>query len=445
MGHPGRRFDDLQRLSRDRRKPRFPGGGTFGSDAFLRFSYGASNETSASCGADIFLIVGSGPVVVDGLSNQALDPDADPVSFDLTDRFLDPDDEVLTYSVTASDSAVLDATVDGATLTITPLQEGSPVDVVVSAEDYDGNTASFTFAVVVGDENDEPIVVNPIPDQPLGASDPPLLTDPNLDPLTYTVTPAAGSEAVFAATLTDDLLQIDGLSVGGPFDLAVTAEDPSGATATMTFAVVVFETNTPPALVLGFPNLRLALGQPLTFDVAKHVVDPDSLTGGALTYEASTGDPATVTVAVSGSALTLTPQNPGAAEASVNASDRVGASAGAAFTVTVGSGDGVTPIANSDRARTVADTSVVIDVLDNDTDPNGDGTDFMQIRSQPANGTATLITQDGITQDGITQVEYQPSAGFTGTDTFAYRYLDQANNWSNDAPVEVTVEAGPEG
>ncbi len=391
------------------------------------------------------------PVVAAPIPDWTLDAAGPPINIDLTQVFSDPEGDSVTYARTAEagSEGVFDATLSGATLTITPQSIGGPFQVQVVAQDDRGRTATDSFLVTVVTSGNEPPVIAPIPgpiaDQAIrvGTSASFELnlrfTDPDLDPLTYTVTPEASSEAVFAATLTDDLLQIDGLSAGGPFDLTVTAEDPFGATATMTFAVVVFETNTPPALVLDLPDLQLALGQPLTFDVAKHFADPDSLTGEPLTYQASTGDPSVVTAAVAGSALTLTPQDMGSGSASVSAFDVVGANTGAAFTVSVGSGDGVTPIANEDRARTIADAAVVIDILDNDTDPNGDGLDIMQIRAQPVNGTATFITQDG-----ITQVEYQSNAGFKGTDTFTYRYRDQANNWSNDATVEVIVEPGPD-
>ena len=188
------------------------------SSPFLRFGYSTSDGTSRSCGADAYLIVGSGPVVVDNISNQALDANADPVRFELGGRFLDPDDAVLTYSVTSSNPAVLDASISGTTLTITPLQEGPPVDVVVRAEDPDGNVGSLTFAVVVGDDNEPPILVNPIPDQTITVGDPPLtidltqvFEDPEGDPLTYGLTVVDG-DGVLNASIDSGTLTVTPLA-----------------------------------------------------------------------------------------------------------------------------------------------------------------------------------------------------------------------------------------
>ncbi len=54
-------------------------------------------------------------------------------------------------------------------------------------------------------------------------------------------------------------------------------------------------------------------------------------------------------------------------------------------------------------------------MLANDTDSNGD-TLTAVILTGPANGTVTLLA------DGL--FTYKPNTGFSGTDTFTYRVLD---------------------
>jgi hypothetical protein len=88
------------------------------------------------------------------------------------------------------------------------------------------------------------------------------------------------------------------------------------------------------------------------------------------------------------------------------------------------------PVALDDTASTAPGTAVVVDVLANDTDGNGDPLLVVGL-TQPANGLATVVTGG---------VEYIPEAGFTGTNTFTYRASDGTLE-SNTATVTVTVAA----
>lgn len=73
------------------------------------------------------------------------------------------------------------------------------------------------------------------------------------------------------------------------------------------------------------------------------------------------------------------------------------------------------PAAVDDNASTPQDTSVGINVLANDNDPDGDLLDVVSV-SQPASGSAVINTDDTIT--------YTPDVGFSGTDTFDYEITD---------------------
>jgi len=76
------------------------------------------------------------------------------------------------------------------------------------------------------------------------------------------------------------------------------------------------------------------------------------------------------------------------------------------------------------------DTPVVISVMGNDSDPDGDEIHVDFINRQPANGTVT-INPDGT-------VTYTPNPGFTGTDTFTY-ILEDDNGGRDEATVTVHV------
>ncbi|MFQ3787927.1 Ig-like domain-containing protein [Halomonas sp. A29] len=88
------------------------------------------------------------------------------------------------------------------------------------------------------------------------------------------------------------------------------------------------------------------------------------------------------------------------------------------------------PVANDDSASTTQGTAVEIDVLANDSDPDGDPLTVIGF-TQPANGSVTLSPNGNLT--------YTPMPGFVGDDTFTYSAWDGALE-SDPASVHVTVE-----
>lgn len=96
------------------------------------------------------------------------------------------------------------------------------------------------------------------------------------------------------------------------------------------------------------------------------------------------------------------------------------------------------PTANDDTANTPQNTPVTINVLANDSDPDGD-TLTVSVETPPANGSATVNPDKTIT--------YTPDTGFTGEDTFTYKICgDEGCDISSDtATVTVTVAGGGNG
>ena len=95
------------------------------------------------------------------------------------------------------------------------------------------------------------------------------------------------------------------------------------------------------------------------------------------------------------------------------------------------------PTANDDFAETSSGTAVPVDVLGNDTDPDGnDQIDpaTVAVVSAAANGTTAVDPATG-------QITYTPAGGFVGTDTFRYTVTDKAGAVS--APGNVTVVVNP--
>ncbi|WKZ21454.1 MAG: Ig-like domain-containing protein [Candidatus Brocadiaceae baterium WH-1] len=93
------------------------------------------------------------------------------------------------------------------------------------------------------------------------------------------------------------------------------------------------------------------------------------------------------------------------------------------------------PVANNDAAITSKDMPVNINVIANDTDPDGTiDPATVVIASNPSNGTA-VPNSDGT-------VTYTPDTGFVGADSFTYTVQDNEGAISNEATVTVTVVSG---
>ncbi|HSN72849.1 MAG TPA: Ig-like domain-containing protein, partial [Steroidobacteraceae bacterium] len=93
------------------------------------------------------------------------------------------------------------------------------------------------------------------------------------------------------------------------------------------------------------------------------------------------------------------------------------------------------PVANDDAAQTRSGPTggfpVSIDVLANDSDPDGDPLQYVNlIYSEPANGT---ITRQGL-------LIYTPNAGFVGQDSFSYE-IDDGDGATDSAFVTIDVTA----
>jgi hypothetical protein len=93
------------------------------------------------------------------------------------------------------------------------------------------------------------------------------------------------------------------------------------------------------------------------------------------------------------------------------------------------------PSAQSDSASTQPDGSVTIDVLGNDSDPDGDALSVTSVGA----GTAAQHGTTVLNADGT--VTYTPDAGYKGNDSFSYSISD-GNGGEASAQVDVSVADG---
>ncbi len=85
------------------------------------------------------------------------------------------------------------------------------------------------------------------------------------------------------------------------------------------------------------------------------------------------------------------------------------------------------PVANNDTATTEQETPVIVNVLANDEDVDGDALELMST-SEPLNGSVSISNGE---------VVYTPNSGFTGDDSFTYIVSDGL--LSSSAEVTITV------
>jgi hypothetical protein len=87
------------------------------------------------------------------------------------------------------------------------------------------------------------------------------------------------------------------------------------------------------------------------------------------------------------------------------------------------------PSAGGDSASTTIDTSVTVDVLANDSDPDGDTLSVSNL-ADPPNGS--------VVNNGDGTVTYTPDAGFFGEDSFTYEACDP-DGLCDQATVTITI------
>lgn len=170
-------------------------------------------------------------------------------------------------------------------------------------------------------------------------------------------------------------------------------------------------------------------GAVITINALSNDTDPenDTLTVTGNT-QASNG-----TVTRSGNTFTYTPRSgfSGADSFSYTISDGKGNSATGTVNITVGAApvDNKAPIAVNDTISTTMGVPVLVNLLANDSDPNGDKI-ALKTLSNPKNGKLYRMNDS--------YIFYFPNAGFVGKDSFTYTITDSKGATST-ASVAITV------
>ncbi len=350
--------------------------------------------------------------------------------------FSDVDNAALTYSATGLPAGLsINATTGAITGTIdrSASQGGTAgvYSIVVTARDSAGLSTTQTFSWTV--TNPAPTAANntasttedtPIPSINVLGND----SDPDGDPLT--VTSASAPNGTVTINADGTLRYTPNANFNGTDTITYSISDGQGGTATATVTVTVGAVNDAPTAVGTLPpraNLDAATG--VNVPTASGFTDVDNAT---LTYSAS-GLPAGLTINAATGVITGTIDRSasqggtaGVYSVVVTATDAGGLTATQRFNWTI---TNPVPIAVNDTATTNEDTPVLIPVLPNDSDPDGDPLTVISVAASV--GTATVVGN---------QVRYVPPANFSGTATITYTISD---GQGGTATATITVTVNP--
>ena len=145
--------------------------------------------------------------------------------------------------------------------------------------------------------------------------------------------------------------------------------------------------NQAPAAMGSIPAQTVTAGEVVSLDVASYFSDPD---GDALTYSASTSNPAVASPTVSGSTLTIAGVSDGSAAVTVTATDPGGLTATHNVSVTVERPNTAPTVSGTISAQVVeAGEEVSLNLADYFSDPDGDALTF----SARSSNTGVATTQ----------------------------------------------------
>jgi VCBS repeat-containing protein len=386
--------------------------------------------------------------------------DSDIVNLDMSGYFADADGDTLSYTATGLPGGLTISGTGRITGTIyASASQGGPTadgrySVTVTVADGNGGTTSRTFTMnvtnpppiarddAVTTNEDTPVTFNVITgaDTTSGAGG--VDSDPDGDALEV-VSASAGNGTVIV-NADGSLTYRPNANFNGTDRITYVISDGNGGTAQATVVVSVGAENDAPVGV-AVPNSTRNDSDQVSFNASANFTDAD---GDTLTFGA-TGlppglsiDPATGVVSGTIDHSASGPTGIKDYIIAITARDGNGGVTTLTFTYTIVN---VAPVVGSDTANAVEDTSVDIDVLANDTAPDGDSIDVIRVENialtlggpavDVANGRVSLVAGP----DGPV-LRFVPTENYNGRTTFGYTVQDENGGISN-ATVTVNVAA----
>ena len=423
-----------------------PLAGFFGTETF---TYTISDGNGGSDTATVTVTVNEvneDPVITEGATYDAgsMDEDGSPTAFTpFTLNATDGDGDSLSWSI-QSQGTFGTASITGSNpsnsmgITYAPNANMNGADsFVVRVSDGRGGTDDITVSITVNAQNDDPDAVDDIfsvDEQSSNNILTPLANDTDSpdsgETLTITAvgTPNNGGSVTNNGT---DLTYTPLMSFMGTEVFTYTISDGNGGSDTATISVSVDDVNFPPVITQGTSTSVTMSedGSPTAFSLTLNATDPD---GDTITWTVqSQGSHGTAAASGTGTSksISYTPvaDYNGSDSFVVQVSDGLGGTDTITVNVTITPvNDAPTAVDDSQSAQ--PETAVVINVLNNDSDPENDTL------------TITAVTQGSkgsVSHNGST-VTYTGNAGEAGSDSFTYTISD-GNGGSDTATVNIQL------
>lgn len=254
-------------------------------------------------------------------------------------------------------------------------------------------------------------------------------SDPQGDPLTLTEATVPAEQGT-VEIVENELLFTPAPDFNGPCTITYFIEDPDGNSAEGSVSVEVTPVNDDP--VAADDTDTTPAGTPITVDLLSNDsdVDGDTLTVSTATVPAEQG----ALVNNDDGSATFSPADgfTGPATISYAISDGNGGADSATHVIDVTPVILAPPVANDDVETTIEDTSVIVNLLGNDTDADNalDELIISDLQIDPEEGT--------VTDNGDGTVRFTPAANFNGDARITYTLTDPAGAF-DDAQAVVTV------
>ena len=383
--------------------------------------------------ADTASLAEDGIAVINVLANDTTGPDADETL------------SVASVTQPAHGTAALIASgADAGKVSYAPHADYVGDDVFTyTITDGNGGEAVASVAVSVADVNDAPQARG---DAATTAEDSSatidvLANDVDVDGdaivVTAVGTPANGAVALLEGEVNAGRLRYTpNANFVGQDTVSYTIADGRGGAATAVVSITVSAVNDDPLAAADTASIAEDAGAAVINVLGNDSSAPDA--GEALTVTAVTqpahGSAAIVATGADAGRVSYTPHTDyvGQDTFSYTIADGNGGTATATVAVSVTSVNDA-PIARADAVTIAEDSAVTIDVLVNDSDVDDDAVTITVVGT-PANGTATLVTEEPATN----RVRYTPNPDFAGHDSFSYTIGD-GHGGTATATVGVTV------
>ncbi len=389
------------------------------------FTYKANDSRKDSNVATVSFVISPTNDAPSAAADEATTEEDTPVRIDVLANDSDPDGDALTVDV-ASTPANGRVSNLGGSVQYAPNPDYSGVDnFTYTASDGHGGTAVATVTITVTPVNDAPVAQN---DSASTNEDVPvtvliLANDRDVDgdalAIQSVTQPMQGAVAIDGSaavyTPSENFNGIDAFTY--------TVTDGRGGTATATVTITVAPVNDPPLA----QNDSASTDEDVAVTVSVLANDSD-VDGDALAIQSVT-QPGHGVVTSDGSLATYAPSRDwnGIDTFTYTVVDEHGGTATGTVTVTVAPVNDA-PVAQNDSASTDEDVAVMIAVLGNDSDSDGDVLAIQSV-SAPTRGAVEIAGS---------ALRYAPTAGFHGIDGFTYMVAD-GQGGTGTATVTVSV------